>query len=296
MQYPYSWLILLLVGCSRTEAKPLPKPVEAPAPSASSVPVEVPKTKNVLGTFQTLYDFKGSKYEGRAANISYGASKLNVVEILPGATFSFNQTFGPRTLESGFFQAPEIFFGEMVPGVGGGTCQVSSTLFAAAVLADLDVVERRPHSRPLRYIKPGLDATVAFPDPATCEKDRNLCSDLKLRNPYPFPVTIMAGTDLEGDKRKLVIWIEGEGSPPAVKVHWSFYQTSPFKQRFRKTNKFLGNWKKRIQSGSEGMEGTLVVQGGRNPRRIQSRYAPVDEIWDVGLGWDMTVTPWSTEP
>jgi vancomycin resistance protein YoaR len=287
----------LVGGCSRTEAKLLPKVVEiAPAPSAVAVPSEPPKSLNVLGEFQTLYEFKGEKYEGRAKNVEHGATKLNGTEIAPGETFSFNKTLGPRTLENGFSQAPEIFFGEMVLGVGGGTCQVSSTLFAAAVLADLDVVERRNHSRPLRYIKPGMDATVAFPDEATCEKDPNLCSDLKLRNPYSFPVRISSETWLDGEKRRIVFHILGDGPPPTVKVRWSFYQTSPFRQRFRKTNKFLGKWKKRVQSGSEGMEGSLLIEGGRDPRRLPSRYAPVDEIWEVGLGWDMSVVPWSTEP
>lgn len=291
------WLAFLLVSCTTHDPKPVPKVEAPPVVSSSPAPVVVPATRpqNVLGEFQTLYDFKG-KYEGRAKNIRFGAGKLNGVEIAPGATFSFNQTVGPRTIKNGFFLAKEIFLGELVDGVGGGSCQVSSTLFAAALFADLDIVQRRPHSRPLRYTKPGLDATVAFPDEATCEKDPGFCSDLKLQNPYSFPVRIRAETSAEGEKEKVVFRILGEGTPPKIRIHWSVNETSSFKKRMRKTGKYLGKWKKRVQSGSDGLSGVLFVQGGRVPHRIQSRYAPVDEIWEVGLGWDMSEMPWDTEP
>ncbi len=290
-------LAFLLVGCTSHEPKPVPKvePTLVLSASSVSVPVEAPRPQNVLGKFQTLYDFKG-KHEGRAKNIRFGASKLNGVVIAPGATLSFNETVGPRTLQNGFFLAKEIYLGEMVDGVGGGICQVSSTLFAAGLLADLDVVERRPHSRPLRYTQPGLDATVAFPDEATCKKDPAFCSDLKLRNPYSFPVQIVSAWVAEGDKEKVVFQVLGEGSPPSVHTRWWSNETTPFQKRMRKTGKFLGKYKKRVQSGREGLSGVLTVQGGRATRRIQSKYAPVDEIWEVGLGWDMSEMPWNTEP
>jgi vancomycin resistance protein YoaR len=290
------WLVLLLVGCSRTELKPLPKVVEeAPTPpSASVIPIiEAPKVQNVLGEFQTLYEFNG-KYEGRAKNIQHVADKLDGKELGLGEEFSFNQVVGPRTKENGFFEAPEIFFGEMVSGVGGGTCQVSSTLFAAALLADLEVVQRRSHSRPLKYIGLGLDATVAFSSEDVCKKDPNNCSDLRIRNPYPFPVRLSAEVTSEGEKRKILFRVFGAGSKPEVKARWSQYQTSPFKQRVRKTGKFLGKYKKRLQVGSEGLTGALIVRGGRSsPKLFHSRYAPVDELWEVGLGWDMSQVPWA---
>ena len=248
----------------------------------------------MLGEYSTPYEFKG-KHEGRAKNIRFGASKLDGIEIAPGATFSFNETVGPRTLQNGFFLAKEIYLGEMVDGVGGGTCQVSSTLFAAGLFADLDIVERRPHSRPLRYTKPGLDATVAFPDEVTCKKDPN-CSDLKLRNPYSFPVRLVSAWIAEGAKEKVILQVLGEGTPPSVRVQWWANETAPFKKRMRKTGKFLGKYKKRVQSGSDGLSGVLMVQGGRTPRKILSQYAPVDEVWEIGLGWDMSEMPWDTEP
>ena len=97
---------------------------------------------------------------------------------------SFNAIVGDRSEENGFQKSWEIFKGEMVEGVGGGTCQVASTFHAAAFFGGLDVLERLPHSRPSAYIPMGLDSTVVYP-----------IVDLKLRNPHPFPVVVHAKTD-----------------------------------------------------------------------------------------------------
>src|SRR5690606_9807336 len=76
--------------------------------------------------------------------------------------FSFNRVVGPRTLAKGFLPAPEIVGEEFVEGVGGGICQVSSTLYNAALYADLQIVERYRHSVPLGYVPPGRDATLQY--------------------------------------------------------------------------------------------------------------------------------------
>jgi hypothetical protein len=139
-----------------------------------------------------------------------------------------------------------------------------------------------------------LDATVAFPDEGTCKKDPN-CSDLKLRNPYGSLIRIEAETSLQGEKQRVTLRILGTETKPDVQVRWVQYQTSPFKKRVRKTGKFLGQYKKRVQTGSEGVNGALILQGGRNPRRILSQYAPVDEIWEVGLNFDFAIgLPWES--
>ena len=283
----------LLVSCTSHEPKPVPKVMAPlPIPSASAPPVvEPPRPQNVLGEFQTLYDFKGVKYEGRAKNIQHVVNKISGKELDPGEAFSFNQIVGPRTVKNGFFTAKEIYFGEMVDGIGGGTCQVSSTLFTAVLYADLEITERRNHSRPLKYIGRGLDATVAFADEAVCKKDPGNCPDFKFKNPNPFPVKVSAEIGSEGEKRKVTLRILGEGTRPSIKVFWTAYQTSPFEKRMRKTGKFLGEYKKRVQTGSDGIQGSLVIQGGRNPRRILSKYDPVDEIWEVGLDFNSDVGP-----
>lgn len=83
---------------------------------------------------------------------------------MPGATLSFNETIGPRTAETGYKDAYIIINNEYVRGIGGGICQVSSTLYSAAVLANLPIVERYPHAVVISYIPLGQDATVNYPN------------------------------------------------------------------------------------------------------------------------------------
>lgn len=111
------------------------------------------------GRFITYFD--KSEFN-RAANIQLAAEKINGQILYPGQTFSFNQIVGPRDMEHGFKEALEIVGNELVPGIGGGICQVSSTLYNAVLLANLTVKERYNHSKPLTYIPLGRDATVVY--------------------------------------------------------------------------------------------------------------------------------------
>jgi len=113
---------------------------------------------------------------GRCENIAIAASLIDGVTLQPYGEFSFNQTVGKRTQEAGFQQAKIIVNGEYVNGVGGGVCQVSTTLYNAAIKAGLTVVEYHPHSLRVGYVAPSRDAMVST------------YSDLKFFNPHPFPV------------------------------------------------------------------------------------------------------------
>ncbi|PKM80478.1 MAG: vancomycin resistance protein, partial [Firmicutes bacterium HGW-Firmicutes-13] len=80
----------------------------------------------------------------------------------PGQVFSFNRTVGPVTTERGFKFAPVISGGTVIMGLGGGLCQVSSTLYNAVLQAGYQVVERYPHSKPVGYVPRGRDATISY--------------------------------------------------------------------------------------------------------------------------------------
>lgn len=97
----------------------------------------------------------------RAANIILATTSLNNYLLLPGEIFSFNKANGPRTAERGYLPAPVIVGNTVVPGLGGGVCQVSTTLYNAVLQAELEVVERYLHSQPIGYVPRGMDATVA---------------------------------------------------------------------------------------------------------------------------------------
>lgn len=99
---------------------------------------------------------------GRVQNIAMAVRKISGVALRPGQVFSFNDVVGPRDKEHGWAQAKELYQGEFVLGYGGGICQVSSTLYNSVLLAGLEVAERYHHDRPLQYVDPGRDATVAW--------------------------------------------------------------------------------------------------------------------------------------
>lgn len=147
------------------------------------VPAQVTKTSlgiedisSVLGTFTTKFSVADRE---RNFNLKLAASKLNGVVLQPGQELSFNETVGERSEKQGYKVAHVITAGEMVDGLAGGTCQISTTLFGASFFAGLDIVKTTAHSRPSVYTPLGFDATVVWPN-----------TDLKLANPYEFPVAI----------------------------------------------------------------------------------------------------------
>ncbi|PCC66809.1 Vancomycin resistance protein YoaR, contains peptidoglycan-binding and VanW domains [Nannocystis exedens] len=130
----------------------------------------------VLASFETPYSTEAA-YADRAYNLKIGAAPLDGYVLMPGATMSFNQVVGDRTGEAGYRFAAGIADGELIDTVGGGICQISSTLYGAAFFAGLDLVHSRPHSRPSAYVDMGLDSTVVYGH-----------VDMKLKNPFDFPV------------------------------------------------------------------------------------------------------------
>jgi len=131
-----------------------------------------------IGAYTT--SFQGRDAEQRA-NAQRAAEALDGLVLPPGAEFSYNRAVGPWTADRGFRKAPVSYDGHLLPSFGGGVCQTSTTLYNAALRAGLTVVERHRHAWCPKYIAPGLDAAVAQPD-----------IDLRLRNPYSFPLTLRA--------------------------------------------------------------------------------------------------------
>lgn len=123
----------------------------------------------------------------RSHNIRKASQSINGLVLLPGDVFSYNEVVGPRTLKEGFRRAPVIVRGELVPGDGGGVCQVSTTLYIAALQAGLQIVQRSKHAFPIGYAPPGLDATVVYG-----------AIDLRFRNNTPSPLAIV--TEAKGGR------------------------------------------------------------------------------------------------
>ena len=148
-----------------------------------SVPAAITKQGLGIEDISTVLGHHLTKFpvtdRDRNFNLKLAASKLNGVVLKPEEEWSFNTTVGERSEKEGYKIAHVITAGEMVDGLAGGTCQISTTLFGAAFFAGLDIVKTTNHSRPSAYTPLGFDATVVWPN-----------TDLKLKNPYDFPVVI----------------------------------------------------------------------------------------------------------
>ena len=131
-------------------------------------------------------------------NIVRAASKIDGTVLRPGMEFSFNKTVGLCGVAQGYERAPTIIDGELRPAWGGGVCQVSSTLYNAALLANLKITERHAHSRRVRSVPPGRDATTAFG-----------IADLRFVNTTASPITIRT----KSSRTRLTISILGKGDP-----------------------------------------------------------------------------------
>ena len=119
---------------------------------------ELSTIRDVIGTYTTAYSTGNS---GREENLKIGSGKVNGTVLMPGETFYFNPTVGPITAEQGYKEAAVIIDGEYGTDLGGGLCQVSSTLYNAVIRAELGVDFRDCHAFPSSYVPMGLDATVA---------------------------------------------------------------------------------------------------------------------------------------
>ncbi|HKQ68529.1 MAG TPA: VanW family protein [Polyangiaceae bacterium] len=232
-------------------------------------------TREQLSRFQTFFSRAGDQ-ENRAKNIDNAAAKLDGVVLLPHELFSFNAVVGPRTVENGFAKGWEIFKGEMVEGIGGGTCQVASTLHAAAFLAGLDVIERLPHSRPSAYITMGLDATVVYP-----------LVDLKLRNPYDFPIAVHS----HAEGGTVVFELLGRDRPARVTFGRQVLATRPFTRKVEEMPGLAANRVIRKQHGIRGYKilrtRTIAFANGTAHRESNvDIYPPTIEMYLVAPGTD----------
>ncbi len=128
-------------------------------PSLTTLQANAMNIRECISKFSTSFD-SGNK--SRVHNIREAANAIDGNILSPGEVFSFNETVGPRSAETGYLEAPVMVDDDLVPGIGGGICQVSSTLYNAVLLANLSVVARSNHSMAPAYIPAGRDATVAY--------------------------------------------------------------------------------------------------------------------------------------
>lgn len=191
---------------------------------------------DLLAKFST--SFTSSDYS-RSTNISLAAAKLNGIVIMPGEVVSFNQTVGQRTKAAGFKEAPAYANGKVIQDVGGGVCQVSSTLYNAVLYANLEIVERTNHGFKPSYVKPGLDATVSWGGP-----------DFKFKNNRNYPVRIV--TDSSGKTLRISIFGLKSDNEYTVTLDAQYVGNVPYKTVYQKDSSLRSGQSRVISSGSNG--------------------------------------------
>lgn len=166
-----------------------------------------------LGTQTTSFKSSGSN---RVNNIALAAKKIDGVILNPGEEFSYNGTVGQRTESAGFKKAGAYANGKVVQELGGGICQVSSTLYCSVLYANLEITDRTCHYFPVDYLPAGLDATVSWKSP-----------DFKFKNNRDYPIKISAKCDTSKKTLTVEIWgTNVDGSYVEMKYStWKFYDS-----------------------------------------------------------------------
>jgi vancomycin resistance protein YoaR len=167
--------------------------------------------KDNLGEYSTKFN---AADVDRTHNIKIATSSASNLLVKPGETFSLNKSMGPRLAKFGYKEAKVIINNELVPGIGGGVCQVSSTLYNAALLSNMKIVERKSHSLPSSYIALGRDATIS----------ENYI-DLKFENTTRYPVYIHG--EVKGSWVKFSIYGYNENPGRAVKIRTETIKVTP---------------------------------------------------------------------
>lgn len=153
---------------------------------------ELSKVKDVLGTFTTSFSTSGAN---RSGNVRNGCSKINGTLLYPGDTFSTYEAVSPFTEANGYYQAGSYMNGLVIDSLGGGICQVSTTLYNAVLKAELEVTERYNHSMIVTYVDPSADAAIS-----------GTAKDFKFVNNLSYPIYIEGTTT---DDKKITFTIYG---------------------------------------------------------------------------------------
>ena len=220
----------------------------------------------IISSFVTRYRQRGD--EGpRAHNVRTAAEVLDGAVIPPLSQLSFNARVGERTEAQGCRIAHVIYDGEMVDGIGGGVCQVASTLHAAALLGGLNIVRHAPHSRPSAYIPIGLDATVNWPD-----------VDLVIANPLSVPVTVRAAA--RAGTMQVDLWARAR--PREVTWRREVIARTSYQERIIEDPLLAVGESVVTQEGGAGFTidrlRIMTSPQGRILERVRLRYPPTDRI------------------
>lgn len=225
-----------LVANSAEEDITIPLKITTPNITTNKIGTEA--FPNLLASFSTKFSTANGN---RATNIRLATSKINGVVLMPGETFSYNQVVGKRTVNAGFREAHMFQNGQVIDGVGGGICQVSSTLYNTVLLSNLEIVERKNHSFNTGYVKIGTDATVSWGGP-----------DFKFKNSRNYPIKLVGR--VSGGTVTIDIYGLKEQNEYEVVIESQVLQKIPRQVEYRNTTNLPTGQQKVVQAGYDGFK------------------------------------------
>lgn len=229
-----------------------------------------------LGSFWT--DAGGGD---RWQNLKNGVEKLNGTILMPGETLSVGQTTGPYTAENGYVEAGAYENGQVVSDYGGGICQVSTTLYNAVIYAELEVVERSPHSMTVAYVKPSRDAAIAGD-----------YLDFKFKNTYDTPIYIFGEINSSNQLQFVIYGKETRPSNRKVEYESETVSTEPSGTVYKENSDLDAGTTETTGSPHDGVEARLwkvVYEDGEEVSREvfnTSHYEKSDQVIEVGTASD----------
>lgn len=234
-----------------------------------------------LSTFTTRYDVSD---RDRTTNLIIACQKINGKVLLSGETFSYNKTLGARTASAGYKNGKVYEGGEVVDGIGGGICQISSTLYNTALMANLQIVERRNHQFVTSYVPAGRDATVVYG-----------AIDFKFKNTRKYPVKIVASA------KNGIATVSMYGIKEENEYTFSFSTKTiasiPFTTKYKEDTSLAPGVEKVKQKGANGMKTETYITKMLNGKAISTTllsrdtYDAMNKIILKGKVAESTTTP-----
>lgn len=247
-------------------------PLKITVPEITTDKIGTEAFPDLLSSFSTRYD---ASQTGRSKNLRLAAEKIDGTVVMPGEVFSYNKTVGERTIAEGYTEAAGYAGGKVVPTLGGGICQISSTLYDAVVYANLDIVERRNHMFLTSYVGAGKDATVVYGS-----------IDFKFKNTRNYP--IMIKSSVKNGVAKMDIYGIKEEVEYQVEISTKILSYIPYGVTYE-TNNSLGSGKEKVvQNGMNGAKSITYKILKLNGQQVSSTvlstdtYDPMNKIIQRG--------------
>lgn len=227
---------------------------------------------DLLSSFSTKYD---ASNKNRSNNLLLASNKINGTVLLPGEEFSYNKVVGERTIAAGYKEAHIFSGGKVTDGLGGGICQISTTLYDAVLYANLEVTERRNHQMPAGYVKNGLDATVVYGS-----------IDFKFVNNRKYPIKIVS--EVKNGVAKMSIYGIKEEVEYEVRLEPVVLSYTPYQTEYITDTSLASGQQVVKQSGSNGCKTVtyryLYLNGNMISKTELSRdtYKAINKVVRVG--------------